>query len=136
MQPVKRQQRRYNGFALLVAALLLALTLALLWWRASFYLSSTVAVGEVIRLNTSSGYHADVRFTTRNGETITIPTGPSEPVDVGDRLEVRYIPSDPQAGATLNQFGSLWEPVLIPAILTICALLAGIFNLKIRQKGC
>ncbi len=102
------RNRSYNGYALSISALLLVITLSLLWWRVSFYLSSAVAVGKVVRLNTSSGYHADVRFTTREGETITVSTGPGHPVNVGDRLEIRYIPSDPRADATLDQFGSFW----------------------------
>ncbi|GGD78363.1 hypothetical protein GCM10010985_36060 [Caballeronia grimmiae] len=129
------RKRKYNGSALVLGLLGLMLTLALLWWRVSFFLSSTVVLGEVVHLNTPSGYHADVKFTTREDETIIIATGPGYPVDVGDRLEVRYVPSDPHAEATLNQFSSLWEPVLIPGAVTIAALLAAFFNLPLQQKG-
>jgi hypothetical protein len=61
--------------------------------------------------STSEGivYYPVVRFTTAEGRTVEFSSssGSSSPPDVGDRVEVRYDPDDPQ-DAELSGFFDLW----------------------------
>ncbi|MDR5783384.1 hypothetical protein QCE63_28635 [Caballeronia sp. LZ065] len=88
-----------------------------------FYLRTTVAVGDVTRLN-HGAYHPEVALTTSSGERISFPGSSTYPVEVGDRLEVRYIRSAPRTGPKVNQTFNLFGfmPVLVDLGIVIAGL--------------
>lgn len=90
-----------------------------------FFLRSTVTSGVVVKLN-HGGYHPQVIFTTDKGERISFPGSSSYPVEIGDRLEVRYERSQPLKTAILNQktqmFGGDVLMLVIVCTFTILGL--------------
>ncbi|WP_063962867.1 DUF3592 domain-containing protein [Burkholderia paludis] len=72
-----------------------------------FVHESIVVPGRVIRLDYGP-HHPDIAFTTLAGERIEYPQGGDVDVDLGDAVEVRYLPADPRSSARMNAFWALW----------------------------
>ncbi|WP_160174700.1 DUF3592 domain-containing protein [Caballeronia grimmiae] len=106
-----------------LGACVIAIAAQFTWFDIDFYLHSTVALGEVTKLN-HGGYHPQIVFTTDTGERISFPGSSTYPVEVGDRLEVRYLRSTPHRGPKVNQKLNLFDfmPILIGVGLVISGL--------------
>ena len=99
---LKPDTKRFDWLTIGIGVAILAIVVQSAWLDVRFYLNSRVAIGEVVRLN-HGGHHPQVEFNTADGQTIRFPAGSAHPVDVGDRLEVRYLPGNPRAGVRLNE---------------------------------
>ncbi|MDR5838559.1 DUF3592 domain-containing protein [Caballeronia sp. LZ034LL] len=90
-----------------------------------FFLHSTVTSGVVVKLNHGE-YHPQVTFMTDKGEHISFPGSSSCPVEIGDRIGVRYERSQPLKTATLDQktqiFGGDVVMLVIVCTFTILGL--------------
>ena len=122
---VRLDSKRIDWFTVSVGILVLVFAATLAWIQLDFYVRSTVTLGEVTKLN-AGGYHPQVEFTTEKGERISFPGSSSYPVEVGDRLEVRYLPSDPRAQPKVNQSSNLLD--FLPAVFGMVFVIAGLMG--------
>lgn len=94
-----------------------------------FLRDSTLVPSQVIALN-AGGYHPQVAFDTRAGEHFDLPMSASTPVAVGEHVEVRYLPAEPQATAQLNTFALNWGPSIFLGFMGLGFALGGIGELR------
>jgi hypothetical protein len=112
-------QMRTAFFAMIAIALLVAAGYAAAI-RLAFIRSAATAEGTVVELN-AGGSHPQIEFTTAAGEHVSYPQGGFifgyKP---GDRVPVRYLPSDPRGTASIDAAGALW---FVAALLATLGLL-------------
>ena len=105
------------GIILLLAAGLTALA------TGRFVRTASLAAGVVERLN-AGGSHPQIRFSTAAGQTVSYPQGGLIfGYHPGDRVRVRYLPTDPGKAACLDVFGALWFAPMLLAVLGILFIL-------------
>jgi hypothetical protein len=119
-------QMRTAFFSMIAIALLTAAgyTAAV---RLAFIRNAAAAEGTVVELN-AGGSHPQIEFITVAGEKISYPQGGFVfGYRIGDRVRVRYDPSNPTATASLDTIGALWFAPLLLAVLggvlTVAAVL-------------
>lgn len=93
-----------------------------------FQTQSVTAIGEVVRLN-AGGFHPEVVFTTQSGERISIAGSSSYPTDVGDRIEVRYMPDTPKL-AKINQIENIWGIEIYITAFSAIFIIGGLFGMR------
>jgi hypothetical protein len=126
--------RKFNYWALFLAASLLSIGLPLVIDQVQFYKQSLVATGTVSRL-AYGRYHADARFTAVDGNAYTVSVSSIRPFKVDDPVEIRYEPEHPRRTATLNEPLNLWMPTGIFLLFVVLTLYLGFSGKSIRQKG-
>jgi hypothetical protein len=78
-----------------------------------FLNSSVVVSGRVVGLDNGPN-HPEIEFVTLKGERISrTQSGFIPPLEMGDRVAIRYRPDAPLQTARLDYFGPIWGPVLI-----------------------
>jgi hypothetical protein len=96
-----------------------------------FMRSSVIAPAQVVRL-TYGSHHADAVFRAGNGEQVELPVSTFGAMHVGDQVDVRYDPRNPQAGARLNSFLSMWMVQLLFGAVGLVSIFSGIRQLGYR----
>lgn len=127
---VKLDPKRFNWFTIFAGVMVLIFAASLGWIQFDFYLHSTVTVGEVTKLN-AGGYHPRVTFTTDKGEQVSFPGSSSHAVEVGDRVEVRYMRTQPLGTAQINQAANLID--FMPAVVGIALVIAGLMGKSLSR---
>jgi hypothetical protein len=130
---VKFDPKRIEWLTVLIGIGMLSIFGQFSYLELNFYVESTVTPGEVVKLN-HGGYHPQVAFTTVTGERITFPGSTTYPVEVGDRLDVRYTSSDPHAGVRVDQRSNLiWD--IAPLMLALSVIVAGLLGKSVLPNG-
>jgi hypothetical protein len=98
--------------------------------RLAFIRNAAAAEGTVVELS-AGGSHPQIEFITAAGEQVSYPQGGFIfGYKLGDRVPVRYLPSDPRGTASIGTVGALWFAPLLLTILgglfAIAALLTAI----------
>lgn len=120
---MKPDLKRVEWVSVFIGLCILASFCPFLWLDVEFYFQSAVTVGEVTRLN-HGAYHPEVAFTTSTGERISFPGSSTYPVEIGDRLEIRYLRSTPRTGAKVNQTFNLFA--FLPVLVGLGIVVAGL----------
>jgi hypothetical protein len=130
---VKFDPKRIEWLTVLIGIGMLSIFGQFSYLELNFYVESTVTPGEVVKLN-HGGYHPQVAFTTVTGERITFPGSTTYPVEVGDRLDVRYTSADPHAGVRVDQRSNLiWD--IAPLMLALAVIVAGLLGKSVLPNG-
>ncbi|MBZ5795562.1 DUF3592 domain-containing protein [Burkholderia contaminans] len=118
--------RVFKGcLAVLIGTVFLAIALFDFQSRRDFMRESIVVPGRVVRLDYGP-HHPDIVFTTRAGERIEYPQGGEVDVNLGDAVEVRYLPAEPRMSARMNTFGALWGGPITFGMIGAIVVLAGL----------
>jgi Protein of unknown function (DUF3592) len=133
-------------FLVFIGVGLLLLTIAFLMWKStrSFIARAEVATGKVVELREKSDsdgstYSPVVHFRASNGAEITYTesfSGNPPPYDVGESVEVLYLPDDPRE-ARIKGYMSLWlgESILGGMGALFAAIGAGtLFAMRLGQR--
>ena len=132
---MKIDPKKWDWITVLIGVAVMSLGIQFGKQEVDFYLHSTMTLGDVVKLN-QGGYHPEVAFTASNGERISFPGSSSYPVEVGDRIEVRYLQSDPRGNAKLNQPTKLFGALLIPTVVGGIIVILGIMGKSLlRGRG-
>ncbi|BCQ27820.1 DUF3592 domain-containing protein (plasmid) [Caballeronia sp. NK8] len=123
-----KPKRRINWFSIFIGAVVLSFAVESEWYNLKFYARSTVTLGEVMELN-AGRFHPRVEFMTDKGERLSFAGSSEYPVQVGDRLEVRYLRSDPHIGPVVNQMPNLFD--FLPAVIGIAFMIAGLLGVSL-----
>ncbi|RQR79221.1 DUF3592 domain-containing protein [Burkholderia sp. Bp9012] len=94
----------------------------------AFIQASVVVPGQVVALN-AGPHHPQISFVTKTGKTISYPQNGFVTLHVGDPVQVRYLPQDPEISATLNQFGALYDTTIFLILMASCFLVVGVGGL-------
>ncbi|MDR5838847.1 DUF3592 domain-containing protein [Caballeronia sp. LZ034LL] len=129
---MKRSTARIDWVTVFLGVCLIAIFGQFTWMDIDFYLESTVTVGEVVKLN-HGGYHPEVSFTTDKGVTVTFPGSSTYPVEVGDRLEVRYLRSAPGMQPKVNQTLNLFD--FMPLLFGVVVVISGLMGKSLLNFG-
>lgn len=129
---MKRGKAPVDWVTVLLGACLISIFGQFTWMDIGFYLESTVTVGEVVKLN-HGGYHPEVSFTTDKGVTVTFPGSSTYPVEVGDRLEVRYLRSAPSMQPKVNQTLNLFD--FMPLSFGVVVFISGLMGKSLLNFG-
>jgi hypothetical protein len=129
---------RYNARpgrhgALVFGMLFLLIAAALGYWsyvKAATYQKVTGTVARMVT-GRKGNLYPEVAYTV-DGREYTTPGSTSGGPQVGDAVEVLYPPSDPGNG-TVNTFGNLWLPPLVPGVIGTLAL--SLWFLAGAQRG-
>jgi hypothetical protein len=99
-----------------------------------FLRTSIVVPGRVVKLN-AGGYHPEIEFVTKSGEHVSYPQGGIliAAMEVGQDVEVRYLPEQPIPTATVNTFRAIWDMPIFLATMGLGAILVGLMNLPSRK---
>lgn len=123
---IKRRKPNWSTFAAGIAILLSQIPFIPSAYE--FQTKSITAVGEVVRLN-AGGFHPEVVFTTQNGERISIAGSSSYSTEVGDRIEVRYMPDTPKL-AKINQIENIWGIEIYITAFSAIFIIGGLFGMR------
>jgi hypothetical protein len=122
---MKFDRKRIDWNPILISMVPLLLVLIFLPGEISFYCSSELAEGTVVKLN-AGGKKPQVEFATSRGELVSIPASSFfHNTKVGEKVEMRYDPERPRI-AEINQVFSIWGWFIILAIVVIAFVLKGL----------
>ena len=118
---------RFDWITIFCGVSLLSLGLETGQSQIEFFVHSRVTLGEVVRLN-HGAYHPQISFKTIDNETITFPAGTFAPVEVGDRLQVRYKQDQPLATATIDSTVGMFSFPLVFSIAGFGLIVYGLLG--------
>jgi hypothetical protein len=108
---------RLRGVVFLVAGIGLLLAAAVAALVTSDFLSNSLLAPGVVTDERYGSHHVEVRFRTEAGETITYGQNGLVTLHKGERVMVRYDPSDPRLNPSVDQWPALWGVAIFLAIL-------------------
>lgn len=122
MRPLTRGQ---GIFGLVIGGILWLTVIASVWGTYRFILKAIRTEAVVIALNAGSA-HPQVEFELPSGEKISFPAGGLISYNRGERAKVLYMPEAPVETVRLDDFGALWLPIILRAVLASMFLAFGL----------
>lgn len=121
---VERFHTQFGVVLLLCAVVFLYGTLVTVKWRLDIRSQGSHAIGKVLSYQ---GLHPVVEFQTQIRERIRVPVAdaftPWTAPRVGDKVQVFYLPADPERAHAVGLLGvSQYEWLFLPAVLTFLFL--------------
>ncbi|WP_250517418.1 DUF3592 domain-containing protein [Caballeronia sp. INDeC2] len=128
---IEPRKRRINWYVVIQGVVLFCIQLPFLPPTIEFVRTSEVVSAKVIALN-AGGKHPQVVFTTPDGQRISVPASSFfHSVEVGDTVEMRYDPREPQI-AEMNTLFGVWGIQLVFGWLSACLILGGLLGLSAK----
>jgi len=129
----KIDRAKINWDAVIIGCAIFALQLPFLPSTLEFRLYSVVTWGEVVKLN-AGGFHPEIEFTTNDGRRMSFPGSTTVRTEVGDRIEVRYRPSEPR-DAMVNNVFSVWGTHVYITGFSLIFIIGGLYGMKPSSRG-
>lgn len=127
-------KRRYNYFALLIGGVFLVITIGVVLDRIDFYRTSVVGEATVVRLN-AGGNHPEIAFTALDGREYETPASSWWSVEQGQKVAVRYDPSEPRMTVVIDTFADIWWWTFFLAIPAVLFLEGGLTGMTFEKGG-
>lgn len=89
----------------------------------SFLRTSLVAQGRVVALNAGK-HHPEIAFTTQDGRDISYPQGGFVSMDIGEQVQIRYLPENPRSSASVDRFFPIWQGTIAAGFFGLLACAA------------